>query len=96
MKCPVVYFQDPDTGKLMWRCPNRMGTKGTYSGTLTRCWRYNCKGAKPPPPAMFCLAEDCNNIRKNAPGSLYCSDKCSKRVRDRRYRQKKKIQLQQG
>ena len=94
MKCSVTYFVDEKTNKLMWQCPNRMGIPTKHDAkTTTRCWRHNCKGIKPPNPIMFCNAQNCNKIKKNHPDSLYWSDRCSKRERDRRYRLKKKTNV---
>lgn len=87
-KCPVNYFLN-SKGQLVWQCPNRMGVPTIHSANTPRCWRYNCKGAKPPSQFMFCNAHGCNNIKKNHKDSKYCSDKCSSRERTRRWRMKK-------
>ena len=89
-KCPVRYFTDPSTGELHWQCPVRMGNKAIQRATATRCWRYNCKGVKPPSPNMFCEVQECNNLRKAHKDSKYCSPQCASKQRTRRWREKKR------
>lgn len=90
MKCLVTYFEDPETGKLMWQCPVRMGNKAIQPATSKRCWRHNCKGVNPPKASMFCQSKGCTKLRKLHKDSKYCSDKCASRERTRRWREKKK------
>tara|TARA_B100000902_G_C26754455_1_gene642587 strand:- start:221 stop:463 length:243 start_codon:yes stop_codon:yes gene_type:complete len=73
----------------MWSCPQ--GLTGTrHVGTATKCWRYNCPGAKPLPKEYICTAYECNNLIRNVKGAKYCSLKCKSKESSRIYRLKKK------
>jgi|SRR6056300_271801 len=89
-KCSVSYFNDPKTGELLWQCPIRMGNRAIQPASAKRCWRYNCKGVKPPPSTIFCEVVECTNLKKVHKDSKYCSDRCAARQRKRRWREKKK------
>ena len=87
-KCNVSYFIDAN-GELMWKCPQNMGPQTARKASSTKCWKYNCPGAKSPDPRMFCQYELCNNFSRD--NSKYCSETCRKRKNRRDYRLRKTV-----
>ena len=88
-KCSVTYYTDPQTNKLRWSCPKGL-TRTSHLATTTKCWRYNCPGAKPLPSQTLCKTFNCNNLIRNIKNAKYCSLKCKSKESSRIYRLKKK------
>ena len=88
-KCLVTYYTDSKTNKLMWACPKGL-TSTKHTATTTKCWRYDCPGARELPANSQCSHDGCSNSIRNVERAKYCSKQCKSRESSRRYRIRKK------